>query len=43
MEIMLDKWLKETGAILPEKSMNYNPQPENTKKKKGAKKILNEE
>ena len=43
MELMLDKWLKETDAILPLKSMNYNPQPDNTKKIKGAKKILNEE
>jgi arylsulfatase A len=43
MEILLDKWLKETGAILPKKSMNYNPQTGNAKMKKGAKKILNEE
>lgn len=43
MESLLNKWLKESGAILPKKSMNYNPQSKSTKKKKGEKKIPNEE
>ncbi len=43
MEIMLDQWLKETGAIMPNKTENYSPQQGMGKKKKNAGSGFNEE
>lgn len=43
MELLLDKWLKKTGAIIPKMSASYNTRQIKVKKKKGTAGVSNEE